>query len=220
MLVPSDQAHRVLRLLDTSLSPEAGCSCFGAALREARVLVGRDPATGTEPPDNDNAATWAGALLYLIYLEQVGSCFSPAAASVPSDPGIAEAALWFGGYDGEVPKVLKQLRHRFAHDYTLEPAELGKPRFVLSPDEGEPLFRRSRGRPWIGLRALADLAETTQRQVREMAVTGQLAVHHIGGLDRVEDRFAMRIGPPSEIPAHRQSTNTQERRPDRKTGPT
>ena len=197
--IPAAEAPRVEAILDTSLPPEQGCTSIAAALREARLLVGRDPDTGLEPPGNQHRGTWSGALIHLVFLEQIGSCFSPIGAQLPKEPGIAEAARWFGGCAGESPRILEKLRHRFAHDFTLERAERGQPRFVLDDEPGAPLFKKTRGRPWVGLVALADLATTVAVAVGESARRGDLAVHHTGGLNRVEERFRMIVGPPHRV---------------------
>src|SRR5690242_9359296 len=75
-VITGDRVDAVIALLDTSGEiTGTGVSCIAAALREARVHVGRDPATGKllQP---EHGLTWSGALVYLIFCEQIGSCFS------------------------------------------------------------------------------------------------------------------------------------------------
>ena len=60
-------------------------STIAAAIREARVLTGRDPATGIEPPSNVHRSTWAGALVWFIVLERVRACAR--AGRRPADRG-------------------------------------------------------------------------------------------------------------------------------------
>jgi hypothetical protein len=62
----------VMQLLDTHSVEESYVSCTTAALRESRQLVGRNRETGrSERPAE--VGTWSGALVYLIFAEQIGS---------------------------------------------------------------------------------------------------------------------------------------------------
>jgi hypothetical protein len=73
---PPVPVELVMDLLDTSRIDEQRVSCMAAALREARQLVGRNQATGRHEKDMEDVS-WSGALVYLIFAEQIGSCFHP-----------------------------------------------------------------------------------------------------------------------------------------------
>ena len=72
-------AGRVTALLDTTNPQPARVSCMAAALREARNLTGRD-ATSRVLTTPGHEGTWAGALVYLVFAEQIGACFHPLGA--------------------------------------------------------------------------------------------------------------------------------------------
>ena len=107
--------------------------------------------------------------------------------------------VWFGAVEHEVAAKLQDLRNRFAHDYSLEPPKGGE-RFVLHGEPG-PLYVRKKGRPWVSLFTLAETAEQVVAEAKRLAVDGELGVHHIGGLDRVEARFTMQFGDADAMPS-------------------
>lgn len=166
-------------------------SCIAAALREARALVGRDPATGMVERKG-NELTWAGALVYLIYCEQIGTCFRPSShAHKRTAEPLRDALVWFGGFDAHDAKALDALRNRLAHDYTLHGHPDG-PRFALHGSASEPVVDRQGRDTGVGLPALALRIETTfNLELLTLAADGHLLCHHAGGMAGVDARFRM-----------------------------
>ncbi len=72
-LVPVDT---LLPLVDTKSADPTHMSCVATALRDVREFVGRRPHDGKLAAP-EHGATWAGALVYMIYCEQIGACFRP-----------------------------------------------------------------------------------------------------------------------------------------------
>ena len=150
-------------LLDTGVVWQVGdrVSTISAAIREARALTGRNPATGVEPPGNEHRATWAGALVWFIVLEQLGTCFRPSCADDRScGDEIVCALVWFADVDWSVAIELAALRDRFAHDYSLEHPRRSR-RYRLTARTDAPLLKRHNQRPEVSLYQLAETAERT-----------------------------------------------------------
>lgn len=193
-LMDMDARQIGLNLLDTYDSQEPTRSCIATAVREARALVGRDAATGKAPDDNDHEMTWAGALVWFVFLEQVGQIFSPI------DPGtgpekeneIQKSLRWFGDVDDASAKVLAELRNRFAHDYALAPPEelvSGIPRYRL--DDGPDLVLIAGDLRTVSLPQFTETCENVHAQLWEGIAKGEVAVIHPGGLERAFGRFTM-----------------------------
>lgn len=186
-------AEALVALLDTwTVTPER-MSCISAALREARSLVGRRPEDGNLA-DPRRGMTWAGALVHLIYCEQVGSCFRPSDSSRPRRGcALQDGLSWFGGFEPYEAEALAELRNRLAHDYTLRSPHPDGSGFALHGSSREPVCAELQGRRWaIGLPALAIRIETTfNTALLLLADEGQLLCHHRGGIQEVEARFFM-----------------------------
>lgn len=179
-------------LLDTTVDVAVGddVSTIAAAIKEARVLTGRDPKTGSEPSPNPHAGTWAGALVWFIVLEQLATCFRPASVNAPSSDGeIADALAWYAQVRRPDARELDRLRDRFAHDYSLEHPTRNR-RYRLTGRPG-PLLRRDNTRPEVSLHELANSAERAVSAVRSLGEAGQLHIALPGGNSKVERRFSM-----------------------------
>lgn len=191
-IVPPDG---LIALLDTTTVDPTQVSCIATALREARSLVGRDPSTGrVERPEH--GVTWAGALVYLIYCEQIGSCFHPDGHQHRRRRSheVADALIWFGGFEVAQAELLRELRNRLAHNYTLRPPHPGGPTFALHGGVREPVVRRIDQHVLVGLPALAHRIETVFNLSLMLLVDEhQLACHHRDGFGGVNSRFWMSI---------------------------
>jgi hypothetical protein len=184
----------VQALLSTVVEPNAtGMTCIGAAAREARILVGRNPESGCvmEP---EHQKTWAGALVYFVLLEQLGSCFKPSGSAVPTQSALKNALIWFADVTGSDAAVVYNLRNRFAHDYSLDSPKPGRARYIVHAQEARPFVEHVRNSDYsVSLIGLARAAEMALAKVRSLAERGQLEIHHPGGLGRVLQRFTARF---------------------------
>jgi hypothetical protein len=198
--IDAAEVAQVSHLLDAHLlSDEALRSCIAAALREARVLVGRDAASGhvIEP---SHGMTWAGALMYLVYCEQIGSCFHLVGEPRSKKEPLRTALKQFGKFADRDAVSLTSLRNRLAHDFTLAvPAKNGRAgySFVLHGSADEPVVGVFKDAVFVGLPAFAHRVETTfQLQLLTALEDGRLGCHHAGGLQGVRRRFYMGIVTP------------------------
>lgn len=189
--VTPQQVELVAWLLNTEAPSGIEMSCIGAAAREARTLLGRDPASGevlaTDPP-----CKWAGALVYFVMLEQLGVCFKRSGGNKPGrGHGIRHALEVFGHVSPGDARVAEDVRNRFAHDYSLRGEGQDSRRYAVHDLPGEPFVSPIRDGHAVSLLHLAEVSEVALGQVRDAARTGDLEVHHRGGLERVVERFVM-----------------------------
>lgn len=176
-------------LLDTRPSNDNCVSCMAVAIREARQLSGRDPETGGAKRTAEGP-TWSGALVYLIFAEQVGSCFHLIeSGNKPPKRGYLQHALRrFASFSKVESDVLVHLRNRLANDFTLR-SEDGYADFVLSTSPEAPVVDASDHVVRIGLPALAIRIEGLRMRVLLAADEGRLGCHHQKGIAGVMDRF-------------------------------
>lgn len=154
---PSD-VLTVAKLLNPRLVPgQNPVSCIAAALREARTIVGRDEASGTLV-NVARGVAWAGALTYLIFCEQIGSCFHLVGQRTPRKGHLRRALAQFGGFVDADAIILVRLRNHLSHNFTIvqQPVN-GKPgySFALHGSADEPVVRDMGGVYAVGLPALA-----------------------------------------------------------------
>jgi hypothetical protein len=180
---------KVRWLLDTHLPPEGDpISCIAAALREARQIVGRDPET-SQIKDRGKGDAWSGAMMYLVFCEQIGRCFHLVGARTPRKEHLRRALAQFGGFQDIDAQNLVTLRNHLAHNFTLvELAEGKKPgySFALHGSADEPVVGRTGDVILVGLPALAIQIERTflPNFIRALD-ENRLASHHQGGVDGV-----------------------------------
>lgn len=210
---------------------ETAVSCFRAALREARTLTQRDPDTGkVEVVDceccNHPPTDWAGALMYLVLLEQIGKVLRPpnrrarpkrrAGRTVAKEQDITRALRYFGPDLTTPPErdVLVALRNGFAHDFglthTMGPSSRWH-KFVLIASPTAPLVKfparrwnrrydeRSAGGPTVvNLTAFGDLVETIVTRIEREARKNALRLSV--GITEAElgTRFAFRVLTPTQ----------------------
>lgn len=167
-------------------------STFNAALRDARVVTGRDADNGTFL-GRKPTALWAGTLTYLVLLEQIGDTLRPAFGREAKNESAAERALrQFAPRTTRLQReVVYALRNAFAHEFGLcnDGWKDGRYRFAFALDDARnaPLVRWP-SRRWDGkvasigpktrtlvrLVALGDFCETVVTGVRAHADAGTL----------------------------------------------
>lgn len=190
-------------------------SSLVAVLRDARGATGRYLATGEVSPKRRASGSWLGALGYMVMLDQIGECFSPAnASSLPGDPPDFIKALTY--FAEEIPdrerQALYALRCCFAHDYSLVNISTRSDRqhhFRLSDDpapcplvdlpavpwDGN-LVRRSIGTATrVSLRRLGDLAESVYARLLDLHSRRELNIALPGGAKELRGRYAFTVYP-------------------------
>lgn len=95
-------------------------SCLMLALRDARSISGRDEKTGIviNTTGNFSPHKWPAALLYLIILEQLGTCLKPTSSNLQGYP-IYLTLRYFSDLAEKECKAIAALRHSFSHSFAL-----------------------------------------------------------------------------------------------------
>ncbi len=197
----NDEQHAIGRYLDapnlvpTHLGWMVRESSFNTALREARGLTGRNPLSG-RVDDASRCGCWAGALVYLVLIEQIGDAVRR--RGVPAREDFFRTALWhFPGELGESSdpagdiSALWALRACFAHSYSL--VNVTKRRiFQLDQAPDTPLVTQPQT-PWdgkvdpfvmslpehhtvVGLRRLGELGESVVQDLRDLQAAGDVEI--------------------------------------------
>ncbi len=91
-------------------------------LRDARLITNRNVETGvvtfkTRAPLSP--ANWGGAIIYLIVLELIGTCFKKVDKLNSGSNPIYEALCCFSDLSDGEARAIESLRHSFAHNYGL-----------------------------------------------------------------------------------------------------
>ena len=172
-------------------------STFLAALTDARALTGRDPVSG-DRTGTDPVALWAGSVVYLVLLEQIGKSLRPQGARkrVKGERKLEKALRQFasrGGGQKKERQVLYALRCAFAHEYGLMNFGFSNHRlharvFVLDDDPSTQTLVKWPRQNWDGnvtsiskkrftkvnLVVLGDLVEEVVRSIRSYSNSGKL----------------------------------------------
>jgi hypothetical protein len=196
-------------------APDPYVSTFNAAVREARYVCGRDVDTG-QRLDGRPVAIWAGTLVYLVLLEQIGNTLRPVSGrDLPKqvrESAAARALRQFAPHTTKPQReVIYALRNAFAHEFGLfNDGRDGRYRhvFTLDDEPGGPLVRwprrrwdgtvegvRRATRTTVNLVAVGDLCEDVVRSVREHS--NSVALRSRVPMAEMQKRFAFRI---SETP--------------------
>jgi hypothetical protein len=206
--VSSDEQAAIQRYL-TWTPPRAGVnvvSSFWAVLRDARGVTGRNPDTGRlEWPEH--AATWLGAVGYLLFFNQVGGAIRPASAPATqsSEPDILTCLRHFTPLKESEREALYALRCALAHNYSF--VNQGRPGlnhvFTLVPGTINDAIVIVADPPWNGdfstvhraprtvvnLLALAELGEMVAQYVVMVGSAGGLAVDPAVGYEELLTRY-------------------------------
>ena len=184
-------------------------STFAAAVHEARLLTGRELDTGRRD-DKEATALWAGTIVYLVLLEQIGKSLQPVGGERHQGEKELERAIrqFAGDRATEMERqALYALRCALAHEFGL----LNRSRtpyyrrlFRLEDTPGGPLVVQP-ARDWtehpedwspfaiteVNLLTLGDLAEEVVQSVRDHAERGDLRAQV--SLPELQRRFSFYI---------------------------
>ena len=137
-------------------------SCLAAAIRDARKFANRDIDSGEVTFENDAPLfpnAWPTALLYLIILEQIGTCFINKQKEKVYGNSIYKALKYFSDLPTDKAHALESLRHSFAHSYGLCNVKQGKKGLIQShthiflltaSKSGELIILPKNGKEWSG----------------------------------------------------------------------
>lgn len=189
--------------------PSELVSTFNAALRDARVVCGRDANTGTLLGVTPTAL-WAGTLVYFALLDQIGDTLKPAfGRDVKGESSIERALRQFASSTTKRQRqALYALRNAFAHEFGLVNINRRRPEyafaFVVDDDIRAPLVRwgarrwdgklssaATKTRTVVGLPAFGDLCESVVLNVRQHSNSVRLRSRV--GVDELQRRFAFKI---------------------------
>jgi hypothetical protein len=184
-------------------------SGFAGALRDARRVTGRDPATGAvvEPA---LCGSWLGVLGYLILLDQIGHSLGLAGSKTRR--GDLRVALHeFSKLPAPEVAALYALRCALAHDYSLLNKNYKRPElnhnFTLSSSHTSPLVslpatpwdgdldHRAGARTTVNLWGVGDLVESVVQRIFDAAIAGDLVVTLEGGSDELLQRYSLVVQP-------------------------
>jgi hypothetical protein len=189
--------------------PSEFVSTFNAALRDARVVCGRDVITGT-PLGSTPIALWAGTLVYFALLDQIGNTLWPIQGrDAKRESSIERALRQFAPESTRRQReALYALRNAFAHEFGLINVNKHRPEytfaFAVDDDVEAPLLlwppRRWDGqirsasaktRTVVGLYAFGDLCESVVRNVRLHSNSARLRSRV--NVDELQRRFAFKM---------------------------
>ena len=97
-------------------------SCLTHALREVRIITGRDIVTGEAvypEPEGSYLGRWSGAMVYFSILDQIGTCYKPKYCELIQGNSIEKALWYFSPLSVEEIRALYALRNAFIHDFSL-----------------------------------------------------------------------------------------------------
>jgi hypothetical protein len=214
LVASDDQAfERYAIMTHLSYKPPADgvhlLSSFAAALRDARMVTGRDVSTG-EVGDPNRCGSWLGALGYMVLLDQIGKSFKPVGVPVSKERQAFIRALHYFSRIEDALEVdaLYALRCAFAHDFSLSNA--AKPRFthhflvganhydplVVLPKQrwdGNRTTKRADTRTYVNLWALGNEVEASCKRLFDLANTDQLEIMLPGGATELVERYGLMI---------------------------
>jgi hypothetical protein len=169
---------------------------FGAALKDARRVTGRDIVTG-QLLSTKHAGSWIGAIGYLVLLDQIGACFKPIGRNPIDKNDIYKALAYFSDLKEAEIWAIYALRCAFAHDYSLYNKNERRPdlQHWFEVSQGRTTLVELPTTPWNGdycnqdrqcltkidLEQLGDLVENVVRSVRILAEQHKLEIALAGG---------------------------------------
>jgi hypothetical protein len=174
-------------------------SCLTAALREARIITGRNSKTGLVDPENKCGykGNWMGAMGYITFLDQIGKSLKPTYCerieNKKSD--IIKALTYFTNLPKEEIEALYALRNAFFHDFSLYNSNPKNLHFfqvhvsdtgnvVNLPSEkwdGDIDNLKATNQTVINLKTLGDLVEDIYKLLLKLEESNELKIELKGG---------------------------------------
>ena len=94
-------------------------SCLGHALKEARMVTGRNLKSG-ELENESGSHKWLGAIAYLLIVDQIGECYKKSLNTPPlAESSFRKALHYFSDLSQGDSKILYGLRSSLVHNYSL-----------------------------------------------------------------------------------------------------
>lgn len=193
----NDEAIRIHLLLDrATVGSTTYTSTLRAALKDARVVTGRDLNTGlvtTFDPRFQDPGRWLGAVGYFIVLDQIGVAYEDPSVTANPFRNELQRPLHFFAHpplSKEDIYALYALRNSFAHDYSVVKTARKSPFFLfeVSQSPSAPLVAHAYER-WngdfstldpqrhetkINIRAFGDLVEEIHIRLCAMHASSSL----------------------------------------------
>lgn len=169
------------------------CSCLGLALRDARRVTGRDDLGAIRRPED--VGTWAGAIVYLCVLDQLGSAVRREGLDSEREGRLREkqnsfkrCLVQFSQLGDDEINALWALRNAFAHNFSLVSKDVrlrgtwhlfslsvaGAQLVRLPPHRWDGTIGDVAATTIVSLVGVGDLAEAVCRDVRIAHEAGQL----------------------------------------------
>jgi hypothetical protein len=187
-------------------------SCLTAALREARHITGRNKSTGLPDPENKCGflGHWAGAMVYLTILDQIGKCYRPKSkVKATKGSSIEKALFYFSSFNEDEISAIYALRNAFFHDFSLynfRPDDMrlqhsfivdNHPinKVVRLPAEkwdGKMETRSAKNATYINLKTLGDIVEEIYQKLILLESKNELALELPGGEVELVHRYTFK----------------------------
>lgn len=183
-------------------------SCLTSALRETRLMSGRNSETGL--PDSENKfgylGHWLGAMGYITILDQIGKCYRPFSKSkISGKPPIEIALHYFSELNDKEIAAIYALRNAFFHDFSLynhnskddyqhtftvhkHPSSS----VVVLPEHkwnGNLQSRSKLNTTFINLKTLGDLVENIYSKLLQLESEGNLILELQGGNEELLAKY-------------------------------
>lgn len=183
-------------------------SCLTAAIREARLMTGRNKSTGLPDPENKFGylGHWSGAMCYITILDQIGKCYRPKTKQVAKGSAIEKTLTYFTSLTGDEISAIYALRNAFFHDFSLynynssnqklqhyftvdNHATNKVVKLPVKPWDGQMNTRTADNNTYINLKTLGDLVEVIYQKLILHESNNNLELELSGGETELTNRY-------------------------------
>lgn len=178
------------------------------ALRNIRLITGRNQDTGVATPDG-YLGNWIGAIGYITILDQIGKCYRPKNKEVinpTNTPSIKKALGYFSNLNEDEKVAIYALRNAFHHDFSLLNINIGRPelchhfevnahptnhivRLPKTRWDGKVSSRSPENVTYVNLQALGDLVEGIYTELLNLESKGELSLELDGDEIELKARY-------------------------------